>query len=185
MCIGLSIAELVSAYPTAGGMYFVTKHVFPPRHVPVASWIIGWSNLLGQSAGVASLGYSIGQMILAAVTMNSASGDDGPDAEFSFAPTPEQTVGVAVAALVFCGVICSFPTKRLSQIIKWFAPVNLMGCVAVTIALLVLAPNKRNASYVFGEVVDNSGWNSKGFSFLIGFLSVAWTMTGESTVMLS
>lgn len=123
-------------------------------------------------------------MILAAVTINSASGDDGPDATFSFAPTPEHTVGVAVAALVFCGIVCSFPTKRLAQIIKWFAPVNLLGSIAVTVGLLVLAPNKNKASYVFGEVVDNSGWNSTGFSFLIGFLSVAWTMTGMFAVLL-
>jgi hypothetical protein len=44
----VSVAELVSAYPTSGGIYFITKHVFPPEHVPIAAWIIGWSNFLGQ-----------------------------------------------------------------------------------------------------------------------------------------
>ncbi len=42
------VAELVSAYPTSGGMYFVTKHVFPGDKVPLAAWVIGWSNFLGQ-----------------------------------------------------------------------------------------------------------------------------------------
>jgi amino acid transporter len=49
-----SVAELVSAYPTAGGMYYVTKHVVPPEHVAAWAWIIGWCNFLGQAAGVAS-----------------------------------------------------------------------------------------------------------------------------------
>jgi hypothetical protein len=49
--------------------------------------------------------------------------------------------------------------------------------VAVTIALLVLTDNKHSASYVFGHVSDGSGWGSRGFSYLIGYLSVAWTMT--------
>lgn len=42
------VAELVSAFPTSGGMYFVTKKVFPPKDVPLAAWTIGWSNFLGQ-----------------------------------------------------------------------------------------------------------------------------------------
>ena len=67
-----TVAELCSAYPTAGGMYFVTKYVVPPKHVPIAAWIIGWANFLGQTAGVASVAYSVGQMLLAAVSMGSA-----------------------------------------------------------------------------------------------------------------
>lgn len=42
------VAELVSAYPTSGGMYFVAKHVFPESKVPLAAWVIAWSNFLGQ-----------------------------------------------------------------------------------------------------------------------------------------
>lgn len=53
----------------------------------------------------------------------------------------------------------------------------VLGSVAVTIALLVLTDNKHSASYTFGQVSDGSGWGSQGFSFLIGYLSVAWTMT--------
>jgi amino acid transporter len=71
MCIGSSVAELVSAYPTAGGMYFVTKHVVPPDQVAIFAWIQGWCNLLGQTAGVSSVAYSVSQMLLACVSMNS------------------------------------------------------------------------------------------------------------------
>jgi len=67
-----SVAELVSAYPTAGGMYFVTKNVVPPEHAAIWSWIIGWMNLLGQTAGVASIAYTVSQMVLATGSMNSA-----------------------------------------------------------------------------------------------------------------
>lgn len=52
-------------------MYFVTKMVVPPEHAAVWSWIIGWCNLLGQTAGVASVAYSVSQMVLAAASMNS------------------------------------------------------------------------------------------------------------------
>lgn len=68
----LQVPELVSAYLTAGDMYFVTKNVVPPKHSPLWSWVIGWCNFLGQTAGVASVTYTVAQQILAAVSMNSA-----------------------------------------------------------------------------------------------------------------
>lgn len=66
------VAELVSTYPTAGGMYFVTKNVVLPENAAIWSWIIGWMNLLGQTAGVASVAYAVSQMMLATASMNSA-----------------------------------------------------------------------------------------------------------------
>ncbi|ORY68387.1 amino acid permease [Pseudomassariella vexata] len=143
------------------------------QHVPLAEWIIGWSNFLGQTAGAASLGYSIAQMILAAVVI----GSEQEDGSFAYTPTAAVTVALSIAILFGFGIVCSFPTKSLSRIIQWFAPINLIGSIAISITILVLLPEKPSARQVFGEVVDGSGWNSKGFSFLIGYLSVAWTMT--------
>ncbi|RYP93603.1 hypothetical protein DL770_000235 [Monosporascus sp. CRB-9-2] len=180
LCIALSVAELVSAYPTSGGMY-ITKHVFPPDKVPIAAWVIGppgsqalhtqllkWLVRMSRSDQLAYM-----RQILAAVSIGSAR----EDGTFAYAPTAEITVAVCIAVLICLGILCSFPSKRLSEMIRWFAPINLLGSLAISIALLVLTPNKLPASEVFGHVIDGSGWNSKGFSFLIGYLSVAWIMT--------
>lgn len=32
-------------------------------------------------------------------------------------------------------------------------------------------------SYIFTEVVNNSGWSNSGLAFMMGLLSVQWTMT--------
>ncbi|KAK2878144.1 hypothetical protein FQN49_001119 [Arthroderma sp. PD_2] len=174
MCIGSSVAELVSAYPTAGGMYFVTKHVVPKEKVPIFAWIQGWCNLLGQTAGVSSVAYTVSQMLLATASMNSTLDDGG---SYSYKPTALQTVLLSVALLCIMGVICSLTTKSLHRIILWFAPINILASIAICIALLVLTPNKQPASWVFTHVTDGSGWQSKAFSFLLGFIAVAWTMT--------
>lgn len=78
----LVVAELVSAYPTAGGMYFVTKHVVPPEHVAIWAWVVGWCNFLGQTAGVSSVAYTVAQMILACASMNSSF----QDGVYSYSP---------------------------------------------------------------------------------------------------
>ncbi|KAH7383126.1 amino acid/polyamine transporter I [Cadophora sp. MPI-SDFR-AT-0126] len=170
--ISSSVAELVSAYPTAGGMYFVTRNVVPPEHAALWSWIIGWCNLLGQTAGVASVGYTVSQMILAAASMNSEF--DGESYEYS--PTPLQIVLLSICLLVIFGIICSLTTHALHNLVIWFAPINIIASTAICIALLILTPNKQSFSWVFGHFTNGSGWGT-GFSFLLSFLSVAWTMT--------
>ncbi|KAF4206765.1 hypothetical protein CNMCM8980_000996 [Aspergillus fumigatiaffinis] len=168
MCIGSSVAELVSAYPTAGGMYFVTKHVVPDEQVPIFSWVQGWCNLLGQTAGVSSVAYTVSQMLLACASMNS---------EYSYSPTAMQTVALSVVILCVLGVICSLTTKTLHRIVFWFAPINISATICICLMLLYLTPDKQSARWVFTHFTDGSGWGSKLFSFLLGFISVAWTMT--------
>ncbi|EAL92610.1 amino acid permease [Aspergillus fumigatus A1163] len=143
MCIGSSVAELVSAYPTAGGMYFVTKHVVPNDQVPIFSWVQGWCNLLGQTAGVSSVAYTVSQMLLACASMNS---------EYSYSP---------YKSLLLVSRRFKANAETLHRIVFWFAPIN----------------NKQSARWVFTHFTDGSGWGSKLFSFLLGFISVAWTMT--------
>ncbi|KAE8148187.1 amino acid/polyamine transporter I [Aspergillus avenaceus] len=173
MCIGSSVAELVSAYPTAGGMYFVTKHVVPEEQVPIFSWFQGWCNLLGQTAGVSSVVYTVSQMLLAAVSMNSGM----VDGRYSYSPTAFETVLLSIFLLCALGVICSLTTKTLHRIVLWFAPINITATFVICYILLVNTPEKQPASWVFTHFTDGSGWGSKFFSFLLGFISVAWTMT--------
>ncbi|KAF7713040.1 Amino acid permease [Penicillium ucsense] len=173
LLIGSSVAELVSAYPTAGGMYYVTKHVVPSDHMPLFAWSQGFCNLLGQTAGVSSVAYTIAQMLLACISMNTAFSDG----QYAYSPTALHTVMVSIGVLLGLGVICSLTTKSLHRIVIWFAPINIVATICICFFLLYLTPDKQPASWVFFHFTDGSGWGSKVFSFLLGFLAVAWTMT--------
>lgn len=78
--------------------------------------------------------------------------------------------------LATMGVICSLTTKNLHRIVLWFMPINVIASVIICISLLVLTPNKQSVRWVFTHFNNGSGWGT-GFSFLLSFLSVAWTMT--------
>ena len=168
MCIACSVAELVSAYPTCGGLYYTISRLAPPEWVASISWVDGWVNLLGQVAGVASSEYGSAQILLAAVSM--ASG-------FQFAPTAGATVGVMAALTVVCGVVNSLPTHWMEKMTKTYVIFHVLVLVSCCIALLVKTTAKNDASYVFTDVTPQSGWTPTGWSFLFGFLSVSWTMT--------
>lgn len=168
LCIAFSVAELVSAYPTSGGLYFTMKYLVPKNQVPIASWMCGWLNLLGQVAGVASTDYGAAQLLLAAVAMGT---------DFSYEPTADHTVAVMAGIVVLHGAINSLSTKWLDRITKWYAIFHILVLVGCSIALLVLQKEKHTAKYVFVDINPQSGWSNKGWSFLFGFLSVAWCMT--------
>ena len=170
MCIALSVAELVSAYPTSGGLYFTMKYLVPKDSVPIAAWMVGWLNLLGQVAGAASTDFGCAQLLLAAVSMGT---------DFSYLPTENHTVAVMAGIVGFHGVVNSLSTRWLDRITKFYAIFHIAVLVACSVALLVLQKEKHTAQYVFVDIVPNSGYSNKGWSFLFGFLSVAWAMTGK------
>ncbi|KAJ7889954.1 APC amino acid permease [Mycena olivaceomarginata] len=158
MCftLGSSIAEIVSAFPTCGGLYTASAQLTPLKYRAIVGWVVGWLNILGQIAGVSSTEFGLSGMILAA----------------DFVVTPGKTVGL-------------FAELRLDEIsarfTQYFVFVNLGATALIIITLLATTPRSEMhpASYVFGTaglVNATGGWNT-GLAFLFGLLSVQWTMT--------
>ena len=161
------MAELVSAYPTCGGLYYTVSRLAPRPWVPSISWVTGWLNLLGQVAGVASSEWGAAALLLAAVSIGS---------DFNYAPSTGQTVGVMAALTVLTGLVNSLSTYWMEKMTKSYVVFHTLVIITCSIALLVLA-NRHTGSYVFTDIQNFSGWTPDGWSFLFGFLSVSWTMT--------
>ena len=180
MCIAASVAELVSAYPTSGGLYYTISRLISPNWVPSVSWVVGWLNLLGQVAGVASSEYGSAQLLLAAVSMGSGQ-ITMPDGtiSFNYVATVDQIIGVMAGLTILCGLINSLSTYWMEKVTKSYVIFHVLVIVSCAIALLVKTPSqyRHNAKYAFTHVESDSGWAPTGWAWLFGFLSVSWTMT--------
>src|SRR5512134_3234544 len=53
--VALAMAEIASAYPTAGGLYYWASKLGSPGW----GWFTGWFNLVGQIAVTAAIGYGL------------------------------------------------------------------------------------------------------------------------------
>ena len=150
--------------------YFTVSRLAPKDWVASISWIVGWINLLGQVAGIASSEYGAAQMLLAAVSMSK---------DFNYTITTNATIGVMAALTVFTGLVNSLSTYWMEKMTKTYVIFHVLVLVTCAIALLVKTPavDRHDAHYVFTDVESGSGWEPTGFSFLFGFLSVSWTMT--------
>ncbi|KAH8079786.1 APC amino acid permease [Cristinia sonorae] len=174
MCftLGSSIAEIVSAFPTCGGLYTASAQLCPPRHRARVGWVVGWLNILGQIAGLSSTEFGLANMIWAAVVV-------AKDGEYTY--TQGQVVGLFAGLLIFHGILNCLATRYLAHLTKTFVFVNLGTTAIIIIVLLAMTPRSEMhpASYVFGSagiINQTGGWND-GIAFLFGLLSVQWTMT--------
>jgi amino acid permease (GABA permease) len=168
LALAISIAEVSSAYPTSGAMYFTMKYLAPDKHVASLSWFTGWLNMVGTTAGTASTQYGAAQMLLAAISIGTNS---------AYEPTQGHVVGVMAALTIIHAAINSLSTGWLNRLTRLYAGLHLAVLLGACVALLVLQKDKHPAKYVFTQFESLSGWSPAGFAFLFGTLSPAWIMT--------
>lgn len=147
----------------------------PKEWVPSISWVTSWLCLLGEVAGIASSEWGASTLLLAAVSMAT----DG-----AYAPTINHTVGVMAGLTMITGLVNSLSTYWMEKITKSYVIFHVIALVSCCIALLVQGHTKdstqmHSAKYVFTNIQNTSGWKPAGWSFLFGFLSASWTMTGS------
>ncbi|KAL1757075.1 amino acid permease-domain-containing protein [Schizophyllum commune] len=182
MCftLGSSIAEIVSAYPTCGGLYTASANLAPKKYRAKIGWLVGWLNILGQIAGVSSTEFGLSNMIWAAVSV----GKGG-----NYTASSGQVVGLFAGLLALHGILNSVGTRYLARFTTSFVFVNIGATFLIIIVLLATTPRSEMhpASYVFGSagiMNGTGGWND-GIAFLLGLLSVQWTFAAPSAIFIA
>jgi amino acid transporter len=178
--VALSMAELTSAFPTAGGPYWWAARLGGAGW----SWFTGWFNIVGLVGIVASVGYGAATFLNATLGIYGVSifGMNFSDANHILSET--FVLFLVILALYAVLNIFSSPLVALFNNISvvW----HVVGVVAI-IALLVFVPNDhQSASWVFGHKINNTGFDggaTGGFAFWflvmpIGFLLTMYTQTG-------
>ncbi|GAB3206691.1 amino acid permease [Nocardia tengchongensis] len=164
--VGLAMAELASAYPTSGGLYWWASELGGP----VWGWFTGWFNLIGQIAVTAAIDY--GAAIFTTAVLNVIGVDIGTDRTAIF--------------LVFSGILVLHAVlnvigPHLSAVINNVSAWWHVGGVALFVVVLGFgARHHQSIGFVFTKTVDNSavGFGGVAFSFLLGLLHAQYTFTG-------
>jgi amino acid transporter len=179
LLVAFSMSELVSKYPTAGGIYYWASDLGGKTW----GWFTGWFNLIGLVGIVASVVYASAQFAYALLNLY------GLNLGFmNFGDTSHVLVETFVLFLLFLGIhslinIFSSPlVARFNDIsVGW----HVLG-VAVIIGILIVVPSHhQSVSFVFGHTINNSGLfhgaSGIGFWFYVlplGFLLTMYTQTG-------
>ena len=64
IAVGISLSELASAYPNAGGQYFWASELAPRRYAGFASYLTGWFAWAGSIFTSASVALAVGSAVV-------------------------------------------------------------------------------------------------------------------------
>jgi amino acid transporter len=179
--IALSMAEIASAYPTAGGLYYWASKLGSPGW----GWATGWFNLIGQIAVTAAIGYGLavfGQVLFDYWFSYSENLNDWFGASFNTATYVLYALFLTAAVIINTFNIRI--TSGLNMISAWW---HMIG-VAVVVGVLIVVPDRHQSiGYVFTERINNSGFGDGTttfanpifwFVFGLGLLMAQYTITG-------
>jgi amino acid transporter len=174
LIIGFCMSELVSAFPTSGGIYWWASKLGGPK----AGYYTGWLNLIGLIAVIASVAYGCATFLdIAISTVNTGWAEN-----YSLARVFWMFVGI----LVLVSLINIFSSQLLALINNVSVWWHVIGVAVIVLILIIVPEQHQSISWVFTERINNSGFNggeTSGLTFLfyvlpLGFLLTQYTITG-------
>ena len=168
--IALAMAEIASAYPTAGGLYYWSSKLGSPAW----GWFTGWFNLVGQIAVTAAIGYGLAIFATSLINL-----------WFDYPNTKEWTLltyTVVMLIAVLLNMMKVSVTALLNTISAYW---HMVGVAFIVLVLIIVPDNHQSVSFVFTETINNSGFSGTGFGnivfwyvFGLGLLMAQYTITG-------
>ncbi len=169
LIIGFTMSELVSAYPTSGGIYWWASKMGGPA----AGFFTGWLNLIGLLAVTASVAYGAATFLDLTISTISSSWADGYSLTRVFI--------LFVVILVLAAVMNIFRSHLLAVVNNISVWWHVAGAAIVILVLIFVPDSHQSVNFVFTERINNSGFSNASYWFLVlplGFLLTQYTITG-------
>lgn len=188
LAVAVSMSELASAMPTAGGIYYWASKLGGAGW----GWFTGWFNLVGLVAIVASVDYVCATFLMTLLGLfNVHLGFNFPKAAgLTGSATVHYTAHVNfylfAIILIIHGLINVFSSHLVSifnGISVWW---HVIGVAVIVVVLFAVPSHHASLSYVFSHKANESGFSggaTSGTKFWLyvlplGFLLTMYTITG-------
>ncbi len=161
LLVAASLAELASAYPTAGALYHWSSILGGPR----VGFYAAWLNLIGQVGVVAGVDYALAEFLQPLLHL-----------------PPGRTPALAIYAgvLVLHGIINHVGLGVLSFCNNVSAAWHVLGTLVVVALLVAFAPHQPLSFLmtVHAQPSQTGVVFPLGYACLVGLLQAQWTFTG-------
>jgi amino acid transporter len=175
LIIGFCMSELVSAYPTAGGIYWWAGRLGGP----IWAWFTGWFNLIGLVAVLASVDYACATFLNVVLGLYEVSifGVNFGD-EVHILGEVFLLFALILAVHTLVNVRRTHMLSLVNSVSVWW---HVIGVAAIVLVLIIVPDGHQSFSFVFGHRINNSGFSDGMYWFYVlplGFLLTQYTITG-------
>ncbi|WP_329020620.1 amino acid permease [Streptomyces sp. NBC_01601] len=166
MVVGAALAEVTSAYPTSGALYFMAEKL-GGKNGRLWGWYTGWLNLLGLLGGIAGVDYGAAQFTGAFLRL-----------QWGIVLDERSTFLIFVLFLAVHAVL-NLGGVRLVSVLNSISVWWHMGGVALIVGALVFWPvPHQTPRFAFTHVVNESGFSSPVYVAALGLLLAQYTFCG-------
>ncbi|KAJ9659490.1 hypothetical protein H2198_003065 [Neophaeococcomyces mojaviensis] len=178
LCLAISLGEITSVYPTAGGVYYQTFMLSGAGYRRVAAWICGWAYVLGNITITLSVNFGTCLFFIGCVNIFTDEEGNG-----IWQAETYQIWLVFVVITLLCNATSALGNKWLPLLdtvaIYW----TFAGVIAIIVCVLAIAKNGRNSGdYVFTAFENSSGWRD-GWAYCIGLLQGAYVTSATGMII--
>ncbi|MFJ6619609.1 amino acid permease [Kitasatospora sp. NPDC091335] len=163
LLVGMALAEVTSAYPTSGGLYYMALRLGGPRW----AWGTGWLNLLGLLGGIAGIDYGAASFIAAFANL-----------QWGVETSPGLVLAIfAVVLLVHAllNVAAVRVVSLLNAVSVWW---HVLGVLVIVGVLAVVPSHHQSPGFVFGHYANSTGWSNPVYVSAVGLLLAGYTFCG-------
>ncbi|MCJ1229273.1 hypothetical protein MMC12_005938 [Toensbergia leucococca] len=177
-CVGISLSELASAMPNAGGQYFWANELAPKKYANFASYLTGWFAWAGSVFTSASVALAVGS---AGVGCWQLAHPDLYDFLLSSSLSANCSsvihawhVFVAYQVINTFAFVFNCYGKLLPAIANTALYCSLISFFVILVVVPAKAPTHQDARFVFANFVNNTGWTQNGIAFIVGLINTNW-----------
>ncbi|MCJ1314942.1 hypothetical protein MMC15_000256 [Xylographa vitiligo] len=160
ICVGISLSELASAFPNAGGQYFWANELAPRKYANFASYLTGWVAWAGSIFTSASVALGTASAAVGCYQL----------AHPDFVILPWHLV-VAYQVVNAFAFIFNCYGRILPTVATVALYTSLISFFVTLIVVPARAPTHQDAVFVFANFVNNTGWASNGIAFIVGLIN--------------
>lgn len=168
LCVVLSLSEIISKYPTSGGVYHFSAILASPKHSLRSSWFTGWLLLIGTMTYAVSIMFLGAQFVLSIVGLKDS----------AYHENVFYVLLVYMGLLLVCGFINWQFSGQLERINKMCILWSIYTVLAIDFLLIFYAKRTNSIKEILTNF-DNSrsGWPD-ALAFMVGLQSSSFTLTG-------
>ena len=163
MLVGAALAEVTSAFPVAGALYYMADRLGGRRW----GWYTGVLNLLGLLSGIAVVDFGCATFVGAFVYL-----------EWGVQPTQSAMIGIFAVLLALHTVLNLLGVRLVSLLNAVSVWWHLAGVTLIVVALWALPARHQSTTFVFTHFANTTGWHSSAYVAFLGLLVAQYTFGG-------
>lgn len=171
--IVLSLAEMSSMSPTAGGQYHWVSEFAPARWQKEAAYASGWMSTLGWIASLSGSAYGCGNLVIVCVNL----------VQPAVVLTAWQLFLIILAFYLVTIALNTLGARVLPAMEVASLIGHTAGFVVFVGLLWGLCRPLNSGRDVFLSFDNRTGWSDYGAACLLAQVSIVWSMLGSDTIV--